>query len=217
MATPNARPFLIGNTMCFQCRSWFVIRNPYYGTNPLCSACRASRIPTVAPRVPQLPNVTPVAPRVPQPLNIYRVAPVVPSLDPEWVMHANTTELRENDLVETSIDWKKFEYPLHSCEINEGYWEIQQGEPAMDVHALIDRDTLEKSKVYFNQVGHHDEDAWIFIIKRPDDIFMYFRASCDYTGFECRGGGIIRYSKNWKTFWEMCLDTIGRSYLKPSL
>lgn len=203
MATLNTRPFLIGNTVCFRCRSWFVIRNPYYGTNPLCSACRALRAPRIVPQVPQVPQ--------PQ-----YVIPVVPSLNPEWVMHANTVEFAEADLVETSINWKKFEYPLRSCETNEGHWEIQKGEPEMDVQALLDRDTLKKSKVYFNQVGQCDEEAWIFIIKRPDDIYMYFNASCDYTGFDCRGGGIVRYARSWNTFWEMCLDTHGRSHLKPS-
>lgn len=203
MATSNTRPFLIGNTVCFRCKSRFVIRNPYFGTNPMCPACRASRGQRIVPKVPQLSQQS-------------QVAQAVPPLGHEWVMHANAAEFTEANLTETSINWKWFEYPMRSCESGDGYWVIRIGDPNLDVDVLLNRDTLKESKVYFSQVGRNDGEDWIFIIKRPDGIYVYFRASCDYTGFDCRGGGIISYARDWKTFWNMCLDTLGRSRLQPA-
>lgn len=195
MATTNTCPFLIGNIVC-QCGTMFTIRNPYYGKNPLCSACRIARDQRI--------------------MRQRQITPVVPSLNPQWVMHANTTGFAESDLIETTCNWGAFEYPMSSCERDEGRWEIQRSYPVLDLASLLDRDTLKKSKVYFSQIGMKDEEAWIFIIKRPDGIYEYFDASCDYTGFDCYGGGIIRYARDWKTFWEKCLDTHGRSCIKPS-
>ena len=33
--------------------------------------------------------------------------------------------------------------------------------------------------------------------------YIYFDASCDYTGFHCRGGGTFAYNKDWKQLWNM--------------
>jgi len=93
----------------------------------------------------------------------------------------------------TQVNWDKYRYPFASCQCGDGSWSsIAVGKTEkLSLDDLFSVETLRSSKVFFHQYGCNDEDAWIFIIKRPDNIYVYFTASCDYTGFDCRGGGDI--------------------------
>jgi hypothetical protein len=117
----------------------------------------------------------------------------------------------------STVDWKKFSYPFRSFHDNVGCWSsIAFGKKTEQLSKdnLLDLDVLKSSKVYFHQIGECDEDAWIFIIKRPDNVYLYFSASCDYTGFDCRGGGDLFYIKDdWSAFWKKCLDNSGRGHI----
>ena len=66
-------------------------------------------------------------------------------------------------------------------------------------------------KVYYYQEGENDSDEWVIVCKNKDDVYIYLRASCDYTGFDCQGGGMISFSKNKNHFWNLGLDHFGRS------
>lgn len=135
-------------------------------------------------------------------------------------IEVNNTEFDEDVYVTRSgeqYDWSDFDYPFRACSENEGGWTV---EPIGDTNKLSDDELFDKnilinSTVFYYQGGWNDGDAWIFVIKRPDDIYVYFTASCDYTGFDCQGGGDIYYtSGNFSTFWNYCLDTKSRTLLK---
>jgi len=74
-------------------------------------------------------------------------------------------------------------------------------------------------KIYYQKyhLGESDFTDWYIACKNKDGVYIYIKASCDYTGFDCRGGGDISYSKNRETFWNFCLDQEGRNLLLESL
>jgi len=49
-------------------------------------------------------------------------------------------------------------------------------------------------KVYFFQEGRNDELPWIIVGKMKNGDYFAFEASCDYTGFDCRGGGELVFA-----------------------
>jgi hypothetical protein len=55
--------------------------------------------------------------------------------------------------------------------------------------------TLNNNKFYFIQIGENDGKSWNILTKINNN-YIYFTASCDYTGFDCRGGGSFGYSTN---------------------
>lgn len=135
-------------------------------------------------------------------------------------VEVNNTEFDEDVYVTSSgekYDWSDFDYPFRACKDIEGGWTV---EPIGDTNELsydelFDKNILINSTVFYCRGGWNDGDPWVFMIKRPDDIYVYFNASCDYTGFDCRGGGNIYYtSGNFSTFWNYCLDTHSRTLLK---
>lgn len=69
------------------------------------------------------------------------------------------------------------------------------------------------TKIYYYQEGANEWKEWIIIFKHKNGYYAYFRASCDYTGFECQGGGQVSFSKNRNKFWNFGLDQIGRNLL----
>ncbi len=73
---------------------------------------------------------------------------------------------------------------------------------------LLDYDKFEKT--YFYQVGENDEERWIFFVRHQNGYYIFFEAGCDYTGFDCQGGGSITYSKNFYSIWKMGLDEFTR-------
>ena len=44
---------------------------------------------------------------------------------------------------------------------------------------------------------------------------MFFNAGCDYTGFDCQGGGTITYGRDGQTMWSFGLtDSIREAIAK---
>ena len=71
-------------------------------------------------------------------------------------------------------------------------------------------------KVFHFENGENDENPWIVIgsLKGYPEIFFYFDAWCDYTGFSCEGGVFIRYSKSFDSMMRFGLDERLRKCLK---
>lgn len=127
------------------------------------------------------------------------------------------------------VTWKNFDYPFsvvkneldgddafcpHGWGINENDLE-ELAKFSKEVHRLLDIATF--FKIYFFQPGESDGDSWILVVQNFEDEFIYFNASCCYTGFGVVGGGTFTHSKNWKHFWNNCLDHEGRSLLLETL
>ncbi len=66
-------------------------------------------------------------------------------------------------------------------------------------------------KIYYYQEGQNDDAEWVIFCKTIDNVYIYLRASCDYTGFDCQGGGMISFSRNKKHIWNLGLDNFGRT------
>lgn len=194
--------YLIGSIQCMKCKNTFTIKNPYFGKKPLCFECR---------------NVT----KITEIKKETTENKVIPSIKDNWVMKSNNVVVDEKQLIGYhgfKVIWKKFQYPFNSCG-EYGNWSISsKGDiPILGIKYLLDSENLKKSTIYFHQYGQNDEKAWIFVAKFPIGAYVYFNAWCDYTGFDCRGGGSLRYANDWNTFWTECLDTSGRSYLEPKI
>ena len=58
--------------------------------------------------------------------------------------------------------------------------------------------------------GMNDEWPWVAIFQLEDDEhgprFAYYKASCDYTGFDCQGGMDISIARDIPTLIQYCLS-----------
>lgn len=182
----NKSPILANNyTTCVTCNCQFKIMQIYRGKKPECQICRT-------------------------------IPPTIPSLAGTNNFIANSTNKispPEKFSSSKKHDWTNFNYPIYSCKEKDGAWTISNKGPNDDLELDDILNTDEFAKVYFCQKGENEGNAWIFIIQREDGVYVYFNASCDYTGFDCQGAGIVYYSSDWNVFWNMCLDTNGRSFL----
>jgi hypothetical protein len=94
------------------------------------------------------------------------------------------------------------------CQVNENE---EYYKPTIKPKDLLNIDTWKK--IYYYQEGENNWKEWIIACKNKDNVYVYFRASCDYTGFDCQGGGDVSYSKDRNTFWNYCLDQFGRNLI----
>jgi len=103
------------------------------------------------------------------------------------------------------MDWSAFEYPINSAlrrltdECNYGRVTDDGSIERTDEYPLEDLlDTCTYDRVYFSQEGQHDEQSWIFVVRKrcAENQFLYiaFDAWCDYTGFHCRGKIDVLYA-----------------------
>jgi len=122
----------------------------------------------------------------------------------------------------------EYNYPISSLFNNEGYWSINHvdinKDDIVNYHLMITK-LYFINNVYYYQYGENDGNDWI-LIGKIDDFYIVFEASCDYTGFDCQGGGEFNYSKNWKNLWnkytsdiirKMMLNHYGYQYFKISM
>ena len=113
-------------------------------------------------------------------------------------------------------NWAEFEYPIASFLGEDGSWTLSatfgKNYPVPNKEMLLDNQQFEK--VYHFKEGHNDDDAWEFIVKHKNGFYIMFDASCDYTGFDCRGGGMIIYDDDPKSFYNFGLTEEFRNCLK---
>jgi len=95
------------------------------------------------------------------------------------------------------------------CNYKKTYRYGEDYKPSIDPKQLLN--ITDWVKVYYYQEGEGDSDEWVIVCKNKDDIYIYFRASCDYTGFDCQGGGMVSFSKDKNNFWNLGLDNFGRT------
>ena len=114
-----------------------------------------------------------------------------------------------------NIDWTKFDYPIESFISRDGSWHYDPviGEEESDVleKDMIDYNQFEK--VYYAKPGSNDEENWTFLVKHKNGNYVFFDAGCDYTGFDCQGGGSITYTLDGKKMWLLGLTDDMRNNL----
>jgi len=132
-------------------------------------------------------------------------------------MSTNTENFSVEDLpvVDHEVNWSEFEYPIKSYFSWEGEWQygpiLYESPVTCSEKEMLD--TTKFVKVFLAQPGENDEEAWKFLVKHENGCYIFFDASCDYTGFDCQGGGKIFYSKDPKQMWLFGLDDITREQL----
>ncbi len=110
------------------------------------------------------------------------------------------------------FDINSFDYPIRSFLNNEGDWHINgQYFNNADKHQTY-KHLFNFNQIYFNRIGENDEQSWIIVGKSGQN-YVYFEGSCDYTGFDCQGGGDLYYCDNWKTLWNMNMDDCVRKLM----
>ena len=114
---------------------------------------------------------------------------------------------------------EKFGYPISAALCGEGEWRfgtvIGKSKPSIALRTILDLSRL--TEVYFLQEGENDEEQWIFLAKHKSGNYVYFSASCDYTGFDCQGGGEIIIDTNIKDLWQLGITTSHREIIVESL
>ncbi len=63
---------------------------------------------------------------------------------------------------------------------------------------------------YWIQEGENDGEAWQCLCKLKNGCYVFYSASCDYTGFDCQGGMIMFISKNKERVFYECMDARSR-------
>lgn len=97
------------------------------------------------------------------------------------------------------MDIEEFKYPFSFLGTEDYEWEeiycpLIPGERPDDL-SLIDVDVEEIKffhknikDVLFIRPGENDEISWQLVAKLKNNVYIFYVASCDYTGFDCRGG-----------------------------
>jgi hypothetical protein len=82
-----------------------------------------------------------------------------------------------------------FEYPFSCIEDESMLYSIQDM-----TKGFVDEDPVDAGNfpanitdVYWIHEGENDGDAWECLCKLENGLYAYYRASCDYTGFDCQG------------------------------
>lgn len=115
------------------------------------------------------------------------------------------------------IIWGDFDYPIGAFFTKEGSWSyepiLDEEESEVPVKVMLDYNQFEK--VYYFRPGENDSINWTFLVKHKNGYFIFFDAGCDYTGFDCQGGGSITYSLDGEKMWSLGLtDDMKSNILK---
>ena len=124
------------------------------------------------------------------------------------------------DLTPKNKPFKKewFEYPLYSFFRKEGNWDygpvFRDPVSNLSPKEMLDPATFET--VYYQEPGRNDGEAWVFLVLTTRGYYIYFEASCDFTGFDCKGGVKIIYSKDPEKMWNFGLTDSMREELEEN-
>jgi len=101
---------------------------------------------------------------------------------------------------------KKFAKTVFTYLVRARSQSIRRGAPVV----LNRLKTKQVVQVYYVVPGENDGANWTFLIKHKNGNFVFFDAGCDYTGFDCQGGGGITYvfKKDFSFFKENLTGTV---------
>jgi hypothetical protein len=103
-----------------------------------------------------------------------------------------------------------FSYPIKSYFEGEGNWTLK--DPTGRIQMIKDDLFKDIDAIFAYRIGEHDGDSWIFLGHAPE-YYLFIEASCDYTGFSCRGGGTIAIINDWVQMWNLCMNSDSRDYI----
>lgn len=148
-----------------------------------------------------------------------------------YILHmSDQTEFSVDNLspVDHDVEWSKFDYPIGAFTgyytwndgeytHQDGHWNCGPviGEEKSNVSDKDMMDYKQFEKVYYAKPGMNDEENWTFLVKHKNGYYIFFDAGCDFTGFDCQGGGNITYSLDGQKMWTLGLTNDMRNILKP--
>ncbi len=108
----------------------------------------------------------------------------------------------------------EFDYPFNAFKNGNGLWNVNGEEASYDqrdnlIKSVIDAgifNTDDYESLWIYEEGENDSEDWELVGKLKNGMYFSFNASCDYTGFDCQGGGAIDFSKDGHHFWNFGLD-----------
>lgn len=218
-------------TMCVGCYSTFKISKDYFGKYAYCIECRSrneeKKVETYTKRsVPSLANTRPMLANIQQTPKVSTL-PIISN--PNWTeFELGNSSTDPGPISAFKEGYCPGHWSIYDGQTNpqwlselaaEWFKRMRCGEQNMPAHCyayLLDIEQI--NKVFLFEIGECDYvKPWDIIFKRKDGVYVHFRASCCYTGFDVVCGGSVNYSPNWTTFWNKCLDTEARSLLLPQL
>lgn len=90
--------------------------------------------------------------------------------------------------------WLNYAYSSYLSE--DGDWQVRGTPQAGMLEYSTDRE-FEIKKVISYSEGERDEAPWVMFGELHDGSVFHFIASCDFTGFDCQGNGVITYAPSW--------------------
>ncbi len=99
--------------------------------------------------------------------------------------------------------WRR-DYAFHSYCSDTGSWNTRGvPQPGMIAYETECRDI---KRVFSYQKGENEETDWIMSGELEDGSVFYFQGSCDYTGFDCQGGGKMILAPRWDNLLDHLAD-----------
>lgn len=95
---------------------------------------------------------------------------------------------------QTEIDVECLEYPFSFLRNGEYPRECKTipGQPLEDIGDFPEN----IAHYYWVHPGENDEEPWLTLCKLTNDIYVFYKGECDYTGFDCQGHMELYASKD---------------------
>ncbi len=92
---------------------------------------------------------------------------------------------RNLELRQAEVDIACLEYPFSFIRSGEypRICDALPGQPEEDIGNFPDN----IAHYYWVQPGENDETPWLCLCRLTNDVYVYYRGECDYTGFDCQG------------------------------
>ena len=95
---------------------------------------------------------------------------------------------------------------------NEGDWEAR-GCPQPGMHEYK-TECREIARVFSYQEGENEEESWIMFGELVDGSVFHFTGGCNYTGFDCQGGGEMVIAPNWENLFDNLTHNDFENFIK---
>ena len=104
------------------------------------------------------------------------------------------------------------DYPLSSYLQRDGHWTTH--DPLRILDTLKDDLLFDLETIYAFQEGENDNEEWILLGQAQSGYYVFMEARCDYTGFDCQGGGTVALTDDWDKMWNYYMDENSRDFVR---
>ncbi|WP_422462079.1 MULTISPECIES: hypothetical protein [unclassified Endozoicomonas] len=129
-------------------------------------------------------------------------AALISSSECKPLFSSTREEVRNIVFTPVEIDGSLWEgnYAWYSFLVDDGSWETRgTPQPGMVEYTTECRDI---DKVFSYQEGENEVENWIMFGELKDGSVYKFEGGCDYTGFDCIGGGELILAPGWRNLFD---------------